>query len=199
MKKSIIGMLAITAVAAVNAATLNWSVTGAQANGSGSALKGTPVALILATTATSASDITYSYSGSNWTIGGGVLANVGTLNDSSKLGATAMSVSAWGGTASGKDFNGNDITSAAPGTGSAGAVQYYAIVFDTDYKSGKYTVLAPVANTKATSSTANSANVIFSAAAGANSTWSNVNVPEPTTVALLALGLAAVSLKRKVA
>ena len=139
MKKIIAyAAVAITLASVCHSATLNWAVTGANADKSGTTLAGATVALVMGTSATSASGITYSFDSSSGTysIGGGVLVDVGTLNASGKFTSPkgiAVGSEGWGtGKYSGKDFGGDATDVTSQGTGSGNATSYYMIVFDNN-------------------------------------------------------------------
>ncbi len=203
MKRMIVAALAVATIAvSASAIQLNWASPAVMNGSGGAALANKTVALVMAaSTATTAAQITYNWNGSAWSIGGGSLVAVTTLNASGNFGAAlpvlvgAGGAGTWGTSAYvGTDFAGGATTTISQGTGSINAARYYMIVFDTDYQNGNYAVASPAANVTI-SGPAASGTTAFSVGTGAGSTW--IAVPEPTSMALLALGAAAIGLRRK--
>lgn len=204
MKRMIVAALAVATIAvSASAIQLNWGVPSVAMTGQANQiLANKTVALVMAaSTATTAAQITYNWNGSNWSIGGGSLVSVGTLNASgmftSNLGILVgpSGAGTWGtSTYVGTDFAGGATAVTSQGTGALNAARYYMIVFETDYQNGSYAVASPAANTTIATPTSNGT-TLFTVATSSGSTWTTV--PEPTSMALLALGAAAIGLRRK--
>lgn len=181
MKKMImiatIGLL----VSGAQASQINWSVLGVRAH---SVLTG------------SADGITTANTGPAALAGAIVYLFVAPLN------VANVNAAIQGGTFSGWDASA--LTTATSGTGSqlfgsysTETVKAYMVVFDTaTYNAtgeGNYMITAEITKTFTTT-----ANQTFAQTFTTASTWTHYNnIPEPTSMALLALGVAAIGLRRK--
>jgi len=204
MKKNAVIALAIMVVGMAQAVQLNWAITGVQKDESGATLSGGLVALVMGTPGSTASSISYSWDGTNWSITGGQLISVANLNAGGNFTGTTGFVVGGGGVwgtdnlTGGVDFDGNATSVKSQGIGAGNATPYYMIVFDSDNKSGNYTVIGLAGTGSITiAGAANNGTVAYGTGivAGPSSTWTAI--PEPTSMALLALGAAAFGLRRR--
>ena len=202
MKKSMMQALAFTAAVAMTtiaqAAQINWSTaTTVMRDSDGNALAGAAVLLIQVDKGGAAPTLGWE---SGLTISGGNYLGKTTLNASGQLNpATVVTITGnwpagdinvYGGAAYGEPG-----TVPTAGFGNTHGLDYYMVVFDsaTISDSSSYAMVS-LANKYSTTETGN-VGLIFNTATGSSSTWEPI--PEPTSVALLAIGVAAIGLRRR--
>lgn len=199
MNKSITSLFALASSAMIaSAAQINWQSSSAFTN-DGQALSGNVVVLLMMDKGAAAPDVSYD----GETLTGGTYYGQSSLGSDGKLAKVVLAISGnWAEgtiTVAGGAAYGNEATIATTGSGTANQKDYYMAIFDSSSLTAesKYTLVSLAS--KAPTSQTGSLTLAFAGADLKDATWAPVGVPEPTTVALLTLGLAAVGLKRKVA
>ena len=191
-------MMAAVAVAAsfASAAQIQWKNNGtAFTDADGNALSNNKILLIQVAKGGDAPTISWKDGG--LTISGGNYLGQTALGSDGKVATTVISITG--------DWNDGDINVyggaafgqpakvAATGSGTANYKDYYMVVFDSATITADSKFAMTSVTNKGASSATGSATLSF---AGTQFTeWANV--PEPCTVALLALGMGALALRRK--
>ena len=194
MKKLLVVALALTAAFSASASVLTWGFwSGDVTDADGNEFTG-GTALIYALTGADAAP-TYDAQTETWKMNGATL--VTTASYDADMGG-------WGDVSAEADY-----ASVNSGSTEGAEQQYFALFLTADTTSdistysggylsfvqqGHQDVLDPTGPTFQTD-----VSIYDAPAGGWGGSWSSTAVPEPTTVALLALGLAALGLKRKVA
>jgi hypothetical protein len=205
MKKMLAMIIALVVATAAEAVQINWSTLAGQGWGAGNA--GNMVLLVRsAVNANTTAGVTLAGNGAMTLAGGLDLLGVGLLNGSGDLASVAIVQSAGNWSAAGtlgvvglSNFTATKNNGVFPATvgsmnaGATGKMDYYLVVFNnTTLETATQMNQVKVSNTSPSLATANLA-LQFDQT---NKTgWTAV--PEPTSMALLALGVAAVGLRRR--
>jgi hypothetical protein len=197
-KMMIMGAALVALTTAASAAAITWRMGATAYTGPDNAiLNGNAVILVMGASAGAAPVL--SWSGSNLGIGGAGYSYYGkaALAATGILPTTTLSMA---GTWSSGTINvagganwGYSGTAAATGFGASKPRDYYMVIFDsaTISSSSKYSIAELASKTPGT----DTGTLTLSFTGGKVTSWTAV--PEPTSMALLALGVAAVGLRRK--